>query len=123
MKIKTIVNALPSLQKFTAVELPCRILYKINKLMDRLESELKFYYKQREQLFQKYNVQVEDGNLKLGVDDVEAFEREFDELLNVEIEDIKPVDLPADDNIKLSYNDIKALEGIINIQFEDEGVA
>ena len=119
MKIKNIVNALPSLQKFTTVELPCRILYKINKLMDRLESELKFYNKQRTQIFEKYNIQVEDGNLRLNEDDVEAFEKELNELLDLEVEDIKPIDLPADDNIRLSYNDIKALEGIINIQFEE----
>lgn len=122
MKIKNIVNALPSLQKLAAVELPCRVLYKINKLMDSLESELKFYNKQRDQIFQKYNVQMENGNLKLQGNDIEAFEREFNDLLNLEIEDIKSIDVPADDNIKLSYNDIKALEGIINIQFED-GVA
>lgn len=122
MKIKNIVNALPSLQKLAAVELPCRVLYKINKLMDSLESELKFYNKQRDQIFQKYNVQMENGNLKLQGNDIEAFEREFNELLNLEVEDIKSIDVPADDNIKLSYNDVKALEGIINIQFE-EGVA
>ena len=119
MKIKKIVNALPSLQKLAAVELPCKILYRINKLMDSLDSELKFYNKTRDQIFQKYNVKVEDGNLKLQGNDIEAFERELNELLNLEIEDIKPIDMPADDNIKLSYNDIKALEGIINIQFED----
>lgn len=122
MKIKNIVNALPSLQKLAAVELPCRVLYKINKLMDSLESELKFYNKQRDQIFQKYNVQMENGQLKLQANDIEAFEREFNELLNLEVEDIKSIDVPADDNIKLSYNDVKALEGIINIQFED-GVA
>lgn len=119
MKIKTIVNALPSLQKLAAIELPCKILYKINKLMDGLDSELKFYNKQRDQIFQKYNIKVEDGNIKLRESDRQAFEKEWNELLNVEAEDIQPIAVPADDNMKLSYNDVKALQGIINIQFEE----
>ena len=120
MKIKTIVNALPALQKLATVELPCKMLYKINKIMDSLDGELKFYNTQRDQIFKKYGVIVEQNGLRLQEKDQEAFQKEFDELLDVDVEGITPIDIPADDNIRLSYNDVKALEGIINIKLEEE---
>lgn len=115
MKLIQLVNALPSLQKLAGYELTLQKLYNIKKLMGRLDSELAFYYEQREKILLKHG--EIHGNQYIPRDgELDKANAKLDELLNTEIEgEIKEVVLTLDENIKLSYNDLVALEGFVRI--------
>lgn len=119
MKFIQLVNALPSLQKLAGCELTLQKLYHIKKLMGRLDNELAFYYEQREKIMGKYcdivgnqYVQREGNEAKLNA--------ELNELLSTDIDgEIKEVVLGLDEDVKLSYNDVVALEGFVRIEGEE----
>lgn len=118
MKIIQVVNALPSLQKLAGQELTIKKLYKISKLLGNLENEIAFYNTQRNKILTQYCDIV--GNQYVPRKEDEAkLNAELNELLDTEIEcDIKEVVLGDDENIKLSYNDLVALEGFVRIEGE-----
>ena len=119
MKIIQVVNALPSLQKLAGQELSTKNLYKISKLFGNLESEIAFYNEQKSKILAKYCDVV--GNQYVPQKENEAnLNKELGELLEIEIEsDIKEVVLDINENIKLSYNDLVALQGFIRIEGEE----
>ena len=119
MKIVQVVNALPSLQKLAGQELSTKNLYKISKLFGNLESEIAFYNEQKSKILAKYCDVV--GNQYVPQKENEAnLNKELGELLEIEIEsDIKEVVLDINENIKLSYNDLVALQGFIRIEGEE----
>ena len=118
MKLIQIVNALPSLQKLAAQEFTLQKLYNIKKLMGKLDEELAFYNEQREKIYSKYSDIV--GNQYVPrTEDSAKLNAELQELLNTEIEgEIKEVSLNINEDIKLSYNDLVALQGFVEIEGE-----
>ena len=100
-------------------ELTIKNLYKISKLFGNLEREIAFYNEQRNKILTEYCDVV--GNQYIPKKDSEAtLNAKLDELLNVDIEyEIKEVSIGADENIKLSYNDLVALRGFIKIEGEE----
>ena len=119
MKIIQVVNALPSLQKLAGQDMSIKKIYKISKLLGNLENEVAFYNEQRSKILSKYCDVV--GNQYVPRKEDEAqLNAELGELLNTEIEcDIKEVVIGSDENIKLSYNDVVALEGFVRIEGEE----
>ena len=115
MKVMQIVNALPSLQKLAGQELTLQKSYKIFKLMGRLDNELAFYNEQKGKILAKYcDIQ---GEYAVPIKEYEErLNAELNELLNTEVEgEIKEVVLDTNEDIKLSYNDIVALQGFVRI--------
>ena len=119
MKIKQVVDALSALQKLAGQDLSIKKLYKISKLLGNLEKEIAFFNEQKSKLFAKYCDVV--GNQYVPKKETEAqFSQEFNELLDTDIEcDIKEVVIGDDENIKLSYNDLVALNGFVRIEGDD----
>ena len=119
MKIVQVVNALPSLQKLAAQDLSIKKLYKISKLLGNLDNEIAFYDKQRNKILSRYCDVV--GNQYVPRKEDEAkLNAELNELLDTDIEcEIKEVVLSLDENIKLSYNDLVALDGFVRIEGEE----
>ena len=114
MKLIKIVDALPSLQKLAKCELGLQKLYKISKLLDTLEDEISFYHKQRKQILEKYCDLVGDQYIPR---EEEKLNAEMSELLNMEVESqISEVTLSLEDDVKLSYNDLVALNGFVRIE-------
>lgn len=119
MKIGQIVEALPSLQKLAGQELTIKKLYKISKLMGKLNEELAFYNEQRGKILAKY-CNVVGNQYVPREEDMEKLNAEMGELLGTEIEyEVQEVVLDLDENIKLSYNDLVALEGFVRIEGEE----
>lgn len=116
MTNKTLVDALPALQKLAKQELTIGTLYKVSKLLDRLENEACVYHKMARSLIEKYCT-VENGTVTPKSDTAEEFNDKFDELLNYEIDlgEIKPIEIPTSENIKLSYNDLLLIKEFITI--------
>lgn len=119
MKIIQVVNAFPALQKLAGQELTTKNLYKISKLFGNLEREIAFYNEQRNKILAKYCDIV--GNQYVPRKEDEAkLNAELDELLNIEIEcEIKEVVIGLDEDIKLSYSDLMALQGLVRIEGEE----
>lgn len=111
-----VVNALPTLQKLAGCELDLKTLYKINKLFGNLESEIAFYNEQRSKILEKYCDVV--GNQYVPRNgEAEKLNVELNELLNMEIEsEVAEVSLKATEDIKLSYNDLMALQGFVSLE-------
>lgn len=119
MKMIQVVNALPALQKLAAQEFTLQKLYNIKKLMGKLNEELTFYNEQRGKIYEKYSDIV--GNQYVPREsDASKLNAELSELLNMEIEGtINEVVLSIKEDIKLSYNDLVALEGFVRIEGEE----
>ena len=119
MKIIQVVNALPSLQKLAGQELSAKKIYRISKLFGNLEKEIAFYNEQRNKILQQYCDVI--GNQYVPKKENEAkLNAELNDLLDIDIEcDIKEVVLDVSDDVKLSYNDIVALDGLVRIEGED----
>ena len=116
MKMMQVVNALPALQKLAAQEFTLQKLYNIKKLMGKLDEELTFYNEQRSKIYEKYSDIV--GNQYVPREgEVSKLNEELSELLNMDIEGVtNEVVLGVNEDIKLSYNDLVALEGFVRIE-------
>lgn len=121
MKLGKIVEALPALQKLAGASLTPKTLYWVSKLMSKLDKELAFFNEQQAKILQELGTEVEDGKWKIPPENRPAFEERMTELANVEIEgDFKVVKLPMTENVSLSYNDMKMLEGLVELDFAEE---
>lgn len=115
MKIIQVVNALPALQKLAKQDMSLKKLYKISKLLGNLESEIAFYNEQRGKILAKY-CDVVGNQYVPRAEDEAALNAELGELLNTEIdENIVEVVISCDEDVKLSYNDLVAMEGFVKV--------
>ena len=121
MKMKSLVDALPSIRKIAGQDLHAKTLYRVSLLLDRFDKELKAYDETREKLIEKY-CDRKDGKVIPKPDCAADFEREMLELLDMEIDmnGMKPVEIPADEDIRISYADLCLLSEFIKIKFEEE---
>ena len=121
MKLINVVNAQPALEKIASVDLPLKLLYSLTKLMEKLEREMRFFNEERDKLIMKYGEQEDDGTFRIPGDKVADFQREANELADIDVEwDVVPIVLPLLDNLALSYNELKMLEGFIELRGDDE---
>jgi hypothetical protein len=116
MKFIQVVDAMSSLQKLAGQDLSIKSLYKISKLLGNLEGEIAFYNTQRTKILEKY-CDIVGNQYVPREDDKEQLNTELGELLNTDIEcDIKEVTIGTNEDVKLSYNDLVALNGFVKIE-------
>ena len=119
MKFVQVVDALPSLQKLAGQDLSIKKLYKISKLLGNLENEIAFYNEQRNKILAQYCDVVDNRYVPRKEDEVKL-SAELNELLDTEIEyKVIEVAISDDEDVKLSYNDLVALEGFVRIEGDD----
>jgi hypothetical protein len=120
MKIMQVVDALPALQKLAGQELSTKSLYKISKLFSNLDNEIDFYNTQRDKILGQY-CDVVGNQYVPRKEDVDKLNAEMQELLNIEIEcEVKEVAIGIDEDVRLSYNDLMTLRGLIRIDGDEE---
>ena len=121
MKMKELVDALPSIRKIAGQDLSAKTLYRVSLLLDRFEGQLKAYDETRGKLIEKY-CDTSDGKVTPKKETASDFEREMLELLDMELdmENVKVVEIPADEDFKISYADLCAMSGFIKIKFDEE---
>ena len=119
MKIIQIVNALPSLQKLAGQDLSIKKLYKVSKLLGNLENEIAFYNEQSSKILSQYCDVVGNQYVpRQGCED--KMNAAMNELLDTDVEcDIKEVVLGTNENIKMSFNDLMALQGFVGIEGDE----
>ena len=121
MIMKTLVDALPSIRKIAGQDLHAKTLYRVKRLLDRFDRELKAYDETREKLIEKY-CDRKDGKVAPKPDRAAEFEREMRELLNMDVDmnGVQPVEIPAEEDVRISYTDLCLLREFIKIKFEEE---
>ena len=118
MKIIQIVEARPSLQKLATQDLSIKTLYKISKLLGKLDEELAFYDEHRIKILEKY-CDIVGNQYVPRQEDTAKLNFEINELLDTDIEyEVKEVTIGIDEDVKLSYNDVVVLRGFVRIEGE-----
>lgn len=119
MTLRNIVKAAPVLQKLTRHEFSVAQLYRASKLIKAVNEELAIYDSGRRELIERH-CEKDGDKLKYKDGTGEAFNREFQELLDVEVElNVKPLVLTERDNIRLTLADMDALDGFIELKVDD----
>lgn len=116
-----IINALPVLRRLAGEPLTIKTAYWLDKTLRVLEGETAFFDKHRADLVQKYGTELENGNWKIAEDKADAFGQEMAELLSLETAaEWEVVKIPTTENITLSCNEIRALDGVVELDFVEE---
>lgn len=119
MKIGNIVSAMPALRKVAAADMRPRTLYKVSKLMDSLDHVLTFYNERQAYLVKSMGHETGTG-WRVDDDKIDEYRKKMQEVIDVEIADkIEPVKIPVDENVKLSYQDLCLLRGLIELEAEE----
>ena len=108
---KTIENSINSLARLSLMELPVKVSYAIAKNINKINKEIKVFNSERQKLIQKYSIKDKDGKPKVNEDDtisikedlLEEWNRELNELLEIE-NDIDIHLIKEDDLINASCN-------------------
>lgn len=122
MKIRKIVEATPALREIANQRLPMKTLYPVTSLIRKVQPQLDFYDEQYNKIIADHCTQ-DEGGFMLPAENKKAFDAALTELLDLDVGvEITPVTIPETDteNLKLSYNDICALEGLIEIGFSEK---
>lgn len=88
-----IVNDANVLGAISQKNLPIKVSYAIAKNIAKIEAEIKVYNKERQKLIEKYSVKdkegkllIEDNSIKIAPENVEEWNRDIKELLEIENE-------------------------------------
>lgn len=123
---RRIVNDANFLGTLNNKQLPIKVSYAISKNISKLESELKIYNKERQKLIDKYCIKNEEGEnlidennqLKIADEHLDTWNKELNELLDIEIEiDIHKFKL--DDLIHGNYEMSPAEISLIDYMIEE----
>lgn len=120
MKMQTLVDASPVLRRISTQELSLRTLYRVGLLFDKLEYNLKFYDSQRAEIMRDCCTE-KDSRFVPRSGKEEELERRFRELLEFEVDigEIDPVVIPADEPLRLSYHDLQLVRNFVRIGEEE----
>lgn len=119
MTLRNIVKAAPVLRKLGRCEFSVAQLYRATKLINAVNAELAIYDAGRRELIERH-CEKDGEKLKYKDGTGIAFNRELQELLDVEVEmNVKPLVLTERDNIRLTLADMDALEGFIELKIDD----
>lgn len=91
---RKILNDINTLVAISQKQLPIKVSYAIAKNINKLENELKTYNQERQKLIDKYCLKDENGNnvvdeynnLKIADENIETWNKEMNELLDIEID-------------------------------------
>lgn len=121
MKLGQIFQARPALNKLAENELSPKYLYKVSKMLAKVNKELQFIDENRNKLIQELGYEVKEGEWKVKDEKLQEFIKRFNEILDIDSEtDITVVQIPTTENIRLSFKDLDLLNGFIELQELDE---
>ena len=118
MKMGKIIDAVPTLQKLSDRPLSLKTLYKLKSAMAKLEKEIDFYNEERVKIVSSLGDNIQGDQWKISDGNMEEFENRMTELINLEVDsEIEPILIPVTENIQMSYSELKALEGFVELDF------
>ena len=86
LTVKELLDLKPGLEKLIAQDLPVKVAYKVSKILKKLQSEYELFDSRKMVLFEKYGEKKEDGNVQVKNEHIAAFNKDFGEMVEIEIE-------------------------------------
>jgi hypothetical protein len=112
MKLGVLKNSEFALGLLVQKELPIRLAFQLNSILDDVEEHLTRLEEFRVKLVEKYGEENEKGEMVVKKSKLGSFHKEYDELLDTDI-DLKPTPIPLsvleELNIKMSIKNVDAL--------------
>ena len=125
VKISELLNSTETLQKLSQKDFKAKLAWSISRLLKAAEAEIQAFNDTRMNLIKKYGdkdengelVTDENGNCKIDNTSVEEFNKEFNELINTEVE-INANKLTFDmlENIDFTPSEMAILEPFVDIE-------
>ena len=117
MTVQQMFNSLPILQRMMELKLPISKAYAIYILAKQINDEREFFINREKQLISQYDANVlENGNIQFKTsEDQMKFSQEHAEMMQCELENLKPVHLNIEDlgESKFTPMELISLEGAI----------
>ena len=118
-KLSEVLDMKEPLGRLSNEKLPIKIAFKLSKVIKAIDEHLNDINTQRESLFKDLSVEGKDdqkGQLVIPPENVDEFNKQWGELLGVEVElDFKPISFDDLPDVQLSSQDMLKLSLI----FED----
>lgn len=112
IKLGDLKNVEPTILKIINAELPIKIAFQINLMIDDLDDKLTKLEEFRINLVKKYGEADKDGNLQVKPKKIQAFTQELKELMDSDV-DFTPVKIPIEvfetANINITVKELNAL--------------
>ncbi len=112
IKLGDLKNVENTILKVINAELPIKIAFQINVMIDDLDDKLTKLENFRVNLVKKYGEEDAQGNLQVIPKNMQAFSQELKELMDSDV-DFTPVKIPLDvfdtANIKVTVKELNAL--------------
>jgi len=122
MELRTVLVALPALQKLATLDLSIKCLYWVRKLLSQIDGgPLKIFNEIKNELLEKYGQHIGDGKYNFEDNEkLKIYKEEYEKLLSTEIERefCRPV-ITDSEFIRMSSNDMIALEPFITFNFTE----
>lgn len=123
MKQGDIIKAYKALQKLTAEPLPIKIACKLHRLKVQLRTAWDFQREEEDKLIMKLRPEAQpDGRLTFQSEaDCKLFKDQLAALADMDADDVKydAVELPELADVRLSADDVEALEGFVSFQADE----
>jgi hypothetical protein len=108
--IGQIVNSVGAFQKLANADLSLRTAHQLNRLIAELEKELAFFESEREKIINRNHISVIAGRTAGTEEGINEAEREFSELLNMEVElEAEQLEISISEEARLSSKDVGVL--------------
>ena len=118
MTMQKILNSLPIIQKVLELKLPFKKAYEVYSLAKQINDKRDFFINEEKKLIAHFHVVVSDEGRVVfsNAEDQQGFQKEYNEILNCELEGLSAIELKIDDleEARFSSIEIAALEGVIN---------
>lgn len=88
LKLSTIIGSQQALADLTTLSLPITVSYKISKLINRIQPDLKLYEEKRFELIKRLGAETGEGTNQFSVkpENLEEFQKELTTLLEMDID-------------------------------------
>lgn len=124
VSIYDIISASPIFTKILQHEFTGKQSFMISRVLRALNTETKSFNKIREEVLKKYvetddagEMIISEGNVKIREGEMEAFQKEINELLYAELDvDVKPIPVDWLDDVKLTPQEMIVLEPFVSME-------
>lgn len=121
MKLGDVVSAFEPLQRLSNQGMKLQYAYRFHKMMECLKSEVEFFQKKRQAIFETYGIHTKEDLIEIPKENQEVASKELKELLEVEVrKNFQKLEIPISEDIQMTANDVLLLQSFV--EFKEEGV-
>lgn len=118
MKLKQLIYAGAGISQLCEQKIPIAEAYKLELFANEMQKHVAFYAAQIEKITKEYGGTVDKtGRYTIPTEHYADFEAAVEELREMDVEGMEPIEINVPNTIEMSANDIKALRDVIQITF------